>query len=62
MCLVDISIDSTLLAGTPAPDLYDQHRERALAHAMFRWLAEHAERYGFSELHRINENNTPVAA
>ena len=29
---------------------------------MFQWLAEHAERYGFSELQRINEINTRVAA
>jgi hypothetical protein len=29
---------------------------------MFQWHAEHAERDGSSELQRIDENNTRVAA
>jgi hypothetical protein len=33
-----------------------------LAHATFRWLADHAGRDGFRELQRINENDTRVVA
>jgi len=45
-----------------AAGLYNQYGERALARAVFRRLAEHAERFGFSELHRVNANNCQIAA
>ena len=45
-----------------AARLYNQYGERALARAVFRRLAEHAERFGFSELHRVNANNCQIAA